>query len=115
MSCGVGRRRSSDSTLLWLWCRPAATAPILPLVWGPPYALGAAIEKAKRQKKRKKESDCSGLGHCEAVGSIPGLAVKGSSVSAAAVMYVAIVAQIQSLAWELWYAAATVIKLKKFF
>ena len=25
-SCGVGGRRGSDSVLLWLWCRPAATA-----------------------------------------------------------------------------------------
>ena len=23
MSCGVGRRRSLDPALLWLWCRPA--------------------------------------------------------------------------------------------
>ena len=30
-SCGVGRRRSSDPALLWLWRRPAATAPIRPL------------------------------------------------------------------------------------
>ena len=35
--------------LLWLWCRPAATAPILPLAWEPPYATGVAPE---RQKKR---------------------------------------------------------------
>ena len=29
----VGRRRSSDLVLLWLWCRLAATAPIGPLPW----------------------------------------------------------------------------------
>ena len=29
--CGVGHRCGSDSTLLWLWLRPAATAPIWPL------------------------------------------------------------------------------------
>ena len=29
-----------------------ATAPIRPLAWGPPYAMGAAQEKAKRQKKK---------------------------------------------------------------
>ena len=29
MSCGVGHRHGSDPKLLWLWCRPAATAPIL--------------------------------------------------------------------------------------
>ena len=49
MSCGVGRRRGSD--LVWLWHRPAATAPIRPLAWEPPYAVGVAQEKAKRQKK----------------------------------------------------------------
>ena len=32
----VGHRRSLDSMLLWLWCRPAATAPIEPLAWEPP-------------------------------------------------------------------------------
>ena len=26
LSCGVGRRLSLDPALLWLWCRPAATA-----------------------------------------------------------------------------------------
>jgi len=50
MSCGVGCRRSSDPVLLWLWHRPAATAPIRPLAWEPPYAVGEAQEMAKRQK-----------------------------------------------------------------
>ena len=54
MSCGVGRRRGSDPALLWLWCRPAATAPIGPLAWEPPYAMGAALEMAKRRKKNFK-------------------------------------------------------------
>ena len=35
----VGHGRSSDPVLLWLWHRPAATAPIGPLVWEPPYAM----------------------------------------------------------------------------
>ena len=39
-----------DSVLLWLWCRPAATAPIRSLAWEPSYAVGAALKK-KRQKK----------------------------------------------------------------
>ena len=34
--------------MLWLWCRPAAAAPIKPIAWEFPYAAGAAI---KRQKK----------------------------------------------------------------
>ena len=53
MSCGVARRCGSDPTLLWLWYRPAAIAPIGPLVWEPPYASGAALEKAKKKKKKK--------------------------------------------------------------
>src|SRR5512145_2851458 len=55
MSCGVGCRRGSDPALLWLWRRPAATAPIRPLAWEPPYIVGAAQETAKRQKKKKKK------------------------------------------------------------
>ena len=49
MSCGVGCRRGSDPELLWLWCRPVATAPIGPLAWEPPYAAGAAQEIAKKK------------------------------------------------------------------
>ena len=33
-----------DLALLWLWCRTAATAPIGPLAWEPPYAVGAALK-----------------------------------------------------------------------
>ena len=54
VNCGVGCRRGSDPALLWLWCRLAATAPIRLLAWEPPYAEGAALEKAKRPKKKKK-------------------------------------------------------------
>ena len=53
MSCVVGQRCGSDLALLWLWCRLAATAPIGPLAWEPPYAAGAAQEMAKRQKKNQ--------------------------------------------------------------
>ena len=52
MSCGVGHRLGSDPTLLWLWCRLAATAPILPLAWEPPYAVGAAIKNKKTERKK---------------------------------------------------------------
>ena len=52
MSYGVDQRCSSDLVLLWLWRRPEATAPIQPLAWEPPYAMGAAQEIAKRQKKK---------------------------------------------------------------
>ena len=50
MSCGVGHRSDSDPALLWLWCRPVATALIIPLAWEPPYATGVALENAKRPK-----------------------------------------------------------------
>ena len=39
--------------LLWLWCRPAATAPIGPLPLEPPYAVGAAQENGKKTKKNE--------------------------------------------------------------
>ena len=39
-----------DPALLWLWCRPAVTALILPLVWEPPYAIGAALKRQKDEK-----------------------------------------------------------------
>ena len=45
---GVGCRLSSDTLLLWLWCRPTARAPIQSLVWEFPYATSAAL---KRQNK----------------------------------------------------------------
>ena len=45
MSCGVGRRRGLDPTLLWLGRRPATTALIRPLAWEPPYDVGVALEK----------------------------------------------------------------------
>ena len=40
-----------DPALLWLWCRPVATAPIQLLAWEPPYAAGAAQEIAKNKIK----------------------------------------------------------------
>ena len=57
MSCGGGCRRGSDPMLLWLWCRLASTAPIEPLAWEPSYAVGAALENAKRQKKKKRKKE----------------------------------------------------------
>ena len=56
MSCGVGRRLSSDLALLWLWRSLTATAPIRPLAWGPPYAMGVALEKDKKTKTKKPRS-----------------------------------------------------------
>jgi len=49
MSCGVGHRHGLDSSLLWLWCRPAAATLIQPLAWELPYAAGVALKKKKKQ------------------------------------------------------------------
>ena len=43
--------------MLWLWCRPAAIAPMGPLAWEHPYAVGADL---KRKKERKKEREREG-------------------------------------------------------
>ena len=72
-----------DPALLCLWRRPAAAAPIRPLAWEPPYATGAALEMAKRQKKKKKNNSgvpfvaqwlTNPTRNHEVTGSIPGLA-----------------------------------------
>ena len=61
-SCGVVRRQGLDLRL-WLWLRRAATAPIGPLAWEPPYATGAAPKrqetktKPKNKKERKKKEN----------------------------------------------------------
>ena len=65
MSCGVGCRLGSDPQLLWLWRRLAATAPIGPLAWEPPYAAGMALEMAKRQKKKSLEATNSRIQEAE--------------------------------------------------
>ena len=53
MSCGVGPRRGLDPTLLCLWHRLAAVAPIRPLAWEPSYAAGMAL-KSKEQTNQTK-------------------------------------------------------------
>ena len=49
MSYSVGRRHGLDLALLWLWlwCRLAAVpvAPIQPVFWELPYAVGAALKR----------------------------------------------------------------------
>ena len=54
MSCGVGRRHSSDPKSLWLWHGPAAADLIRSLAWELPHAMGMVL-KSKIEKKRKKE------------------------------------------------------------
>ena len=55
VSRGVGHRCGLDLALLWLWHRPAAIAPIRPLAWEPPYDVGVALKRTKRQKKKKEK------------------------------------------------------------
>ena len=43
-------QRVKDPALLWLWCRPAAAAPIGPLAWGPPYVTSAALKMTKKKE-----------------------------------------------------------------
>ena len=54
MSGGVGHRRGSDPELLWLWCRSAAAAPIHPLAWELPCAVGVALKRPEKKKKKLK-------------------------------------------------------------
>ena len=51
MSSGVTHRCGLHPVLMWLWHRPAATAPIRPLDWESQCAMGVAL---KRQKKKEK-------------------------------------------------------------
>ena len=39
--------------MLWLWCRLAAAAPIQPLAWEPPHAVGAALKRQEREREGK--------------------------------------------------------------
>ena len=50
MSYGVGCRHGVDLALLWLWSRPAVVAPIPPLAWELPYAVGVAIKNKNNNK-----------------------------------------------------------------
>ena len=50
MSCDVGCRYSLDLELLWLWHGPAATAPIRPLAWEPPFVASVALKRPSPQK-----------------------------------------------------------------
>ena len=50
--CGVSHRHGSDPALLWLWCRPVATALIRSLASEPPHAAGVALEKTKQMNKQ---------------------------------------------------------------
>ena len=54
MSGDVGHSCCSDLALLWLWCRPAAAAPIQPLAWELPYDTGASLKRKKKKDNNSK-------------------------------------------------------------
>ena len=53
MRYGVGCTVHSDLALLWLWCRPAATAVIRPLAWDLPFAEGVHWKISDMFKDRR--------------------------------------------------------------
>ena len=56
VSWNVGHRCYLDLVLLWLWLwhRLAATPPVRPLAWEPPYAMDMALKRQKEKKGQKK-------------------------------------------------------------
>ena len=56
-----------DPALLWLWSRLAATAPIRPLAWEPPYAAGAALEKTKKKKTTHTRNNSNERKNCTTI------------------------------------------------
>ena len=53
VSDDIGCRFGSDPTLLWLWHKPAAVAPIRPEAWEFPCATDVApIPPKKRERER---------------------------------------------------------------
>ena len=69
MSCGVDYRHSSDLVVLWLCHRLAATAPIQPLAWDRPYAVGGALKNTKKERK-KKANGRAGWINCEMLSKV---------------------------------------------
>ena len=43
-----------EPAMIWMWCRPAATAPIQPLAWKLMYAKSEALQSKKKKKKKVK-------------------------------------------------------------
>ena len=65
----LGLRCASDPMLLWLWGRLAAGAPIRPLAWELPYAMGVAPKIKNKKKTRKTGNE----GHLHKIWDIPGV------------------------------------------
>ena len=53
-----------DLALLWLWCRPAAVAPIRPLAWELPYATSTVL-KIKGKKKKGEDKGIESNKGCD--------------------------------------------------
>ena len=60
MSCDVGCRRGSDLSLLWLWCRLAASAPFDP---SPENFHMLQVQSLKKRKRKRKEGSFPFLGY----------------------------------------------------
>ena len=45
-----------DLALLWLWCRPVATALFWPLAWEPPYAASTTLKRQTNKQKMRQVS-----------------------------------------------------------
>ena len=59
VSFDVGHRHGLNLSCCGCGCRLVATAPIQPLAWEVPYAVGAALKKQqqKQQQKKKKRKE----------------------------------------------------------
>ena len=62
--------------LLWLWCRPASIALILPLASEIPYATGAALKKAKKGSSHRGAVEMNPTRNNKVSGSIHGCSPK---------------------------------------
>ena len=56
--------------LLWLWCRPATVAPIWPLAWELPYAMGVALKRKKKKRKEGAQEQRPSHWSCWSIGPI---------------------------------------------
>ena len=54
MSCGVGGRCGANPVLLWLWCKPAATALISTPSLGTSICVGVALKRQKKKKRKER-------------------------------------------------------------
>ena len=60
-SYGIGHRCSSDLMFPWLWHRPIAAAPILPLAQELPSATGEPLKNKTKQNKKNASCNDSSL------------------------------------------------------